>query len=468
MPMETSEGEVPQQDQLEAILIRFLTPLEIFIHKQTTAAVFLLATTLVALVIANSPWASLFNSFAVAEAGIVFRDWQFLLSLRDWIGSGLMALFFFLIGLEIKREVLAGKLRDAGQISLIIMAAIGGMLFPAALYALLNHGTDGAHGWAIPMATDTAFALGVLALLTRRVSPGVSVFLAAMAIFDDIGAIAVISIFYGHGIDIGSFTAAVAVLAFLLLVNMAGVRSGWVYAFMGIILWALVYQSGLHATLAGLLMAIVVPARTRLGETGFVEEVRSLLSVFEKEQRRQGGILSAPLQHSAATNIGDIVRAASTPLQRWESSLIWPIGIIVLPLFALFNAGVSLSWDDLAPALASPVTQGIMLGLVVGKPLGIVLMVAIGLKLKAGHLPEGMRFSEVIGAGMLAGIGFTMSLFITMLSFEAQLDKLNLIEDAKTGILLSSLLSALAAIAWLYMTKTPRHVEAARTAERLS
>jgi NhaA family Na+:H+ antiporter len=455
MQIEPSEAAAPQKDHLEVRLLRFLTPLEVFIHKQTTAAVFLLVTTVVALVIANSPWSGLFNSFASAKAGIVFRDGQFLLSLRDWIGSGLMALFFFLIGLEIKREVLAGKLRDARQISLIVMAALGGMIFPAALYGLLNHDTDGAHGWAIPMATDTAFALGVLALLMRRVSPGVSVFVAAMAIFDDIGAIAVISVFYGHGIHMGPFLWTAVMMVFLIFINMIGVRNGWVYAFMGIVLWALVYQSGLHATLAGLLMAIVVPARTRLGETGFVEEVRSLLSVFEKERRRQGGILSAPRQHSAAENISEIVRAASTPLQRWESSLIWPIGIVVLPLFALFNTGVSLSWGDLSSALSSSVSQGIMLGLVVGKPLGIVLMVAIGLKLKAGRLPEGMRFTEVVGAGMLAGIGFTMSLFITMLSFDMQPDRLALIDDAKTGILLSSLLSALGAVVWLYMTQFP-------------
>ncbi|MDP2206796.1 MAG: Na+/H+ antiporter NhaA [Alphaproteobacteria bacterium] len=458
MQMDPPEVDESRAEHLEATLIRFLTPLEVFIHKQTTAAVFLLVTTVVALVIANSPWSNLFNSFASAEAGIAFRDWQFMLSLRDWIGSGLMALFFFLIGLEIKREVLAGKLRDARQITLIVMAALGGMIFPAALYALINHGTDGAHGWAIPMATDTAFALGVLALLMRRVSPGVSVFVAAMAIFDDIGAIAVISIFYGHGIHMTPFLFAALVMVFLLFINIIGVRNGWVYAFTGIILWALVYQSGLHATLAGLLMAIAVPARTRLGETGFVQEVRSLLSVFEKEQRQQrGGILSAPRQHSAAENISEIVRAASTPLQRWEASLIWPIGIVVLPLFALFNAGVSLAWDDLASALSSSVTQGILLGLVVGKPLGIVLMVAIGLKLKAGRLPEGMRFTEVVGAGMLAGIGFTMSLFITMLSFDMQPDRLSLIDDAKTGILLSSLLSALGAVVWLCMTQFPHH-----------
>lgn len=457
--MPDKEREAPDQELFEDRFIKLLTPLEIFIRKQTTAAALLLVMTLLALIIANSPGAFLFDNFTAVEAGFVLGNWEFLLSLRDWIGNGLMALFFFLIGLEIKREILAGKLRDARQINLIAMAAFGGMVFPAALYALVNYGGAGAHGWAIPMATDTAFAIGVLSFLARYVSPGVSVFLAAMAIFDDIGAIAVISFFYGHDIHTPALISAASVVVSLLLVNMAGVRNGWVYALIGILLWALVYRSGLHATLAGLLMAVAVPARTRLGETSFVEEVRFLLAVFEKEHRKEGGILSAPRQHSATKDIGDIVRAASTPLQRWEASLIWPIGIIVLPLFAFFNAGVSLAWGDLAVALLSPVTQGIILGLVIGKPAGVVLMVALGVKLDLGRLPEGMRFSEVVGVGMLAGIGFTMSLFITMLSFEMQVDKLGLIQEAKTGILASSLLSGLLGIGWMYIKRKPQGVK---------
>ena len=366
-----------------------------------------------------------------------------------------MALFFFLIGLELKREILAGRLRHPQQISLIIMAAIGGMIFPALIYWCFNHGTAGAPGWAIPMATDTAFAIGVLALLAKRVSYGISIFLTAMAIFDDIGAIAIISIFYAHDLHIIALLYAGGVLAALFTVNAAGVRNGWIYAFLGIVLWACIYHSGVHATLAGLLLAVAIPARTRLGQTGFLEEVRALLSIFEKQQQdrhEQGlgsAILSASGQHSIATDISETIKAASTPLQRWESFLMNPVGIVVLPLFALCTAGVSLSGPDISAALSSTVTLGIIAGLVIGKPLGISLLVWIGLRLKAGKLPEGMTFSEVVGAGMLGGIGFTMSLFITALSFEHYP---HMIDAAKTGILFASLISATAASVWVLLT----------------
>ena len=440
------------QSFLESRFEKFFTPLENFIYKQTTAALFLLVATIVALILANSPWNDLTQAIAHFEAGAVFHHWQFLLPLKEWVSSGLMALFFFLIGLELKREILAGQLRNPQQISLIIMAAIGGMVLPALIYWSFNHGTPGAHGWAIPMATDTAFAIGVLALLARKVSYGVSIFLTAMAIFDDIGAIAVISVFYAHDIQTDFLIWSGVTLAILMAVNTAGVRNGWVYAALGIILWAMVCHSGIHATLAGLLLAIAIPARTRLGQTRFLEEVRELLSIFEKEQgeRHTKGldsrILSAESQHHLTTDIEDTIRDSSTPLQRWETFLIYPIGIIVLPLFALFNAGVSLSMTEMATAFHSPVTQGIVAGLVIGKPLGVCLLVYLGLKLKIGTLPEGMAFPEVAGAGMLAGIGFTMSLFVTALSFE---HAPHLIDDAKIGILVASFLSAVAASIWI-------------------
>lgn len=442
------------QSFFESRVEKFLTPLDNFIYKQTTAALFLLVATIVALLLANSPWNDLTQAIAHFEGGVVFHQWQFLLPLKEWVSSGLMALFFFLIGLELKRETLAGRLRNPQQISLIIMAAIGGMVLPALIYWFFNHGTAGAHGWAIPMATDTAFAIGVLALLARKVSYGVSIFLTAMAIFDDIGAIAVISVFYAHDIQTDFLIWSGITFAILMAVNAAGVRNGWVYAALGIILWAMVFHSGIHATLAGLLLAIAIPARTRLGQTRFLEEVRELLSIFEKEQgaRHTKGldarILSAESQHHLTTDIEDTIRDSSTPLQRWETFLIYPIGIIVLPLFALFNAGVSLSMTEIVTAFNSPVTQGIVAGLVIGKPLGVCLLVYLGLKLKIGTLPEGMKFPEVAGAGMLAGIGFTMSLFVTALSFE---HAPHLVDNAKIGILAASLFSAVAASIWISM-----------------
>lgn len=433
------------QGFLEKRVERFLTPLESFIHKQTTAAILLAFATLVALALANSPWREMARAVPEMQAGLVIHNWRFSMPLKEWMSSGLMTLFFFLIGLELKRETLAGKLRNPRQITLIIMAALGGMVFPALIYWCLNHGTAGAHGWAIPMATDTAFAMGVLALLARRVSYGASIFLMAMAIFDDIGAIAVISLFYAQAIRWDAVLVSGILMGLLFTVNIAGIRHGWFYAILGVLLWFFMHHSGVHATLAGLLMAIAVPARTRLGETGFIEEIRALVRLFEEGKGAQGGILGTQKQHDLASNIGDTVRDASTPLQRWESFLVGPIGIIVLPLFALFNAGVPLSGAEIAKAASSPVTQGIVAGLVIGKPLGVSLFSFLAHSLKLGVLPEGMKFSEVIGVGMLGGIGFTMSLFITMLGFH---DAPELIGMAKTGILASSILSAFIAAWW--------------------
>ncbi|TIQ08748.1 MAG: Na+/H+ antiporter NhaA [Mesorhizobium sp.] len=440
------------QSLFEKRVEKIFSPLEIFIYRQTTAAILLALAALLALILANSPWNRLAENIAAIEMGLVLHHWHVALSIREWISSGFMAMFFFLIGLEIKRETLAGKLRQPQQVSLIVLAAAGGMIFPALIYWGINHSGPGEHGWAIPMATDTAFAIGVLALLAKRVSYGISIFLTAMAIFDDIGAILVISIFYTDELEAGPLLGAGVVLVLLFLINIMGVRRSWVYALLGFVLWFFVHDSGIHATLAGLLLAVTIPARTRLGEMGFIEEVRSLLLIFEKGRREHGGILGSAKQHALAADIGAAVKAASTPLQRWETLLIYPIGIIVLPLFALFNAGISLSGEALAAAMSSPVTLGVMAGLVIGKPLGISLMVLFALRLKVGKLPEGMTISEVVGVGMLGGIGFTMSLFITALSF----DQPNLIDEAKTGIVFSSLISAIAASAWIYFTHRAR------------
>jgi NhaA family Na+:H+ antiporter len=448
-------GDPTLQSFFERKIERFFTPLENFVYKQTTAALFLVLATVLALILANSPWNALAQAIAGMEAGVVFHHWQFLLPLKEWISSGLMALFFFLIGLELKRETLAGRLRHPQQISVIVMAALGGMIFPALIYWAINHGAAGAHGWAITMATDTAFAIGVLALLAKKVSYGISIFLTAMAIFDDIGAIAIISLFYAHEVQIGALLLGMTTLAVLVLVNAAGVRNGWVYGLLGFVLWLFIYHSGVHATLAGLLLAVAIPARTRLGQTSFLEEIRGLLSIFETKQveRYELGldsrILGAEEQHSLATDIEETIRAASTPLQRWETFLIYPIGIIVLPLFALFNAGVSLSGQEIAAAITSPVTLGIIAGLVIGKPLGVSLLVYAGLQLKLGKLPEGMSFTEVVGAGLLGGIGFTMSLFIATLSFEHYP---HMVDAAKTGILFASLISATLASLWITLT----------------
>ena len=427
-----------------------------FICKQTTAAALLALATIIALVLTNSPLSGYVLFVTHIDAGFVFHSWQVLMPLKEWVASGLMVFFFFLIGLELKREILAGRLRQPKQVSLILFAAVGGMVCPAVIYLIINMNGPGASGWGIPMATDTAFAMGVLAIMARKVSYGVSIFLTAMAIFDDIGAIIIISLFYSADIHLDYIIYSATTVALLLAVNILGIRKGWVYLGLGVVLWLFVHHSGIHATLAGLLLAAVIPARPQIKQASFLNKARTLLLNIEAHQQIENQndhnryILGEQSQHDITTKIEETVRAVSTPLQRWETFLIYPVGIGVLPIFALFNAGVSLSAANLIQAISSPITQGIVLGLVIGKPLGVVSFVWLGKGLKLGSLPEGMSYAEVVGAGILGGIGFTMSIFITTLSFG---DNSFMSEAAKTGIILASIISACFAIIWFRFSR---------------
>jgi NhaA family Na+:H+ antiporter len=296
------------------------------------------------------------------------------------------------------------------------------------------------------MATDTAFAIGVLALLARHVSISATIFLTGLAIIDDIVTVAVIAIFYTSNFDATIFAKACVILGVLFSCNALGIRRGWIYLILGAALWWHIHEAGIHGTLAGLLMALAVPARSQIGQRRFIEKMKHQIFDFEQGKRTGEMMLESSRQHKLADAMGSTIRAASTPLQRWHSGLEIPVAIIVLPLFALFNAGVSLSVDSISIALKSPVSWGIMLGLVIGKPLGIAFFSYAALHLRIGTMPKGMVFTELVGVGLLAGIGFTMSLFITLLGF-AQHPAF--IDSAKIAILLSSLAAAALGILWL-------------------
>lgn len=426
----------------------FMSPLETFIHKQTTAGILLMTFSLISFISFNSPWHYILNDLAQLKLGVIFGSFHLFLSLNRWISEGLMALFFFLAGLEIKREILAGRLSDKKEIYLISCAAIGGILFPALIYFIINRGGVGQYGWGIPTATDTAFTIGVLTLMARRVSIGLTVFLTALAIFDDIGAIISITFFYAHKIDMFAALVMVLLLSLLFLANRAGIRRGWFYGVMGVLLWWFVMKTGLHPTFAGLLLAMAIPARTNISQSKFIKNIYGLLSRFEQKQSSDISMLGSLGKHSIVSDIGQNVRQASTPLQRWENGMITPIAIIVLPLFALFNAGFTLTADLIHQGMQSSITWGIIAGLVFGKPLGILSCSYLCLKAGWGKLPEGLRFNDIIGVSLLAGIGFTMSVFFTTLSFPGQH---GLIELAKLGILMASLLSACLGTLWIYM-----------------
>lgn len=447
----TTRADIPFQTLFERRLSHFLSPLESFVHKQTTSGILLVVFSVIAFVLSNSPWRGLLEGINLVQLGFIVDEWSFSLSINDWIGQGLMTLFFFLTGLELKREIIAGKLSDAKEIKLICASALGGILVPAFFYYLINREGIGAHGWGIPTATDTAFAIGILALFARRISIGLTIFLTALAIFDDIGAIVVISIFYANEINAQAFIAAGFIFLCLFFANKSGVRTGWAYGIMGIVLWFCVQQAGVHPTLTGLLLAMAIPARTSISQSKFITNIKNLIVRFEQKQENDVSMLGSSSKHSLVSDIGQNVQAASTPLQRWEVGLIVPIVIIILPLFALFNAGFPITQEIIIQGFSSSITIGIIFGLVVGKPVGILLFSYMALKSGVGKLPQGISFKDIVGVSLLAGIGFTMSIFFTTLSF---LGNDELIELAKLGILIGSLTSALLGSLWIY-TQTP-------------
>jgi NhaA family Na+:H+ antiporter len=442
-------GDITLQSILEKKSEQILLPLEKFLQKQAVASLFLIVAIILALLSANLPWEDPIQRIAEIKTGFIFHHEGILLTIKEWVSSGLLALFFFLIGLEIKREIIAGKLQERSQVKMIAFAALGGMIFPALIYCGFTYNTPGAiHGWAIPMATDTAFAIGVLAVLAKRISVNVGIFLAALAIFDDIGAIIIVALFYSQDLSLPMLLCAIATTSTLYISNIIGLRQSWIYVVFGILLWWFMHASGVHATLAGVLAALAIPARPRISQAKLVTVMRSLLLTFEQKIKLDGKILESHEQHILTEDMELSVRAASTPLQRWEETLVNPVAIIVIPVFALLNAGISFSDITMHQAINSPIAWGIVAGLVIGKPLGIYLFCILGLWSKLGTLPENISKAEILGVGFLTGIGFTMSTFITSLSFEYYPQHIGM---AKIGILLGSLASAILALVFLFV-----------------
>ncbi|HEY8602670.1 MAG TPA: Na+/H+ antiporter NhaA [Thermomicrobiales bacterium] len=411
-----------------------LYPLAAFLRNEAAGGIILIACALVALVWANSPWAGTYTSLWATKITIG----PLTESLLHWINDGLMAVFFFVVGLEIKREVLVGELASPRQAALPIAAALGGMAFPALIYAAINRGGPGIGGWGIPMATDIAFSLGVLALLGSRAPTGLKIFLAALAIADDLGAVLVIALFYTGAIAWGALGAAALCLALLVAANLLRVRHPLAYAALGLGLWAALLQSGIHATIAGVLLALTIPARTRCHTGEFLLRGRALLDDFDRAGEEAANILTNGGQQAALAELEALIEGVQTPLQRLEHALQPWVAFGIVPLFALANAGVALG-GGLGGALAAPVTLGVALGLVVGKPVGVTLGAWLAVRGGLANLPAGVGWRHVHGAGWLAGIGFTMSLFIGSLAFGEGA----LLDAAKVGILAASLIAGL-------------------------
>ena len=428
----------PRSGTRHTLVRRLVTPFGEFFRAESSSGIVLILCAIIALIWANSPWGesyfALWHAHLVVSGGPIHLDY----TLHHWINDGLMAVFFFMVGLEIKREVLVGELASPKQAALPIAAAIGGMLLPAGIFVLFNAGTPELRGWGVPMATDIAFALGVLALLGSRAPTGLKIFLAALAIVDDLGAVLVIALFYSEGIDWTMLLYGGITLIVLFGANRGGIRRPAVYALLGVVLWYFFLKSGVHATIAGVLLALTIPARTKINVNEFVSGARGYLQEFEVDGVRKDP--AAPLtqrQESALEGLEEAAESVQSPLLSIEHALVPWVAFGIMPLFALANAGVALE-PEVVGSVGSPVVLGIALGLLVGKPIGIALFAWGAVKLGLAGLPAGVRGAHLVGVGFLGGIGFTMSLFIANLAFaDATL------ELSKVGVLGASTIAGI-------------------------
>ena len=420
-------------------------PFSNLIRAQTTSSLFLLICTLVALWWANSVYSVTYLNLIHTPIGFFIGEFELRASLKHIINDGLMVIFFFLLGLEIKREVLAGDLAQPENRRMLILCAIGGMVCPAAIYSMFNWSLDSQIGWGIPMATDTAFALGVLTIVRKHIPVSLLAFIVGLAIVDDIGAILVIALFYTQEISVIYLFGACALIAFLALANYAGVRQTFFYIVVGVVAWWMMLESGVHPTVAGVAIAFTVPARPKFASGKLLDKAQTIISTMQ-ENTSEVDVLGSKRDHDQVLEVRNFAERASTPLRRWEDALEIPVALFILPLFALTNAGVVFGMESFIDSLQHPTGLGIISGLVIGKFVGISGACWLGLRFKFGSLPEGIHFQHVVGVSLIAGIGFTMSTFIAALGFDGQPVYLH---NAKTSILVASVLSAILGVLYL-------------------
>jgi NhaA family Na+:H+ antiporter len=408
-------------------VLRAFAPLRDFLHTEASGGVLLVVAAVVAMVWANSPWKGAYDSLWHSTATFEIAGHGLSLDLRHWVNDGLMAIFFLIVGLEIKREVTSGHLAGRRAATLPVAAALGGMVVPAGLYLAIAGGTAPG-GWGVPMATDIALAIGVLALAGSGVPATLRAFLLGLAVVDDIGAIVVIAIFYSEGVSFAWLGVAVAALVVLLAARYVGVSAIGAYVAIGGAMWFALHEAGVHPTLAGVVCGLLTPVRPRvIADLVDVEELTDLSSV----------------EHARATM--QIARDSLSTVEWLEHHLHPWTSYLIVPVFALANAGIEVSSDSLRSAFSSPIMWGVLIGLLVGKPLGVMLAVRLAMRSGAADAPEGTTGRQVFGAGQAAGIGFTVAIFIAELAFKDPDQQ----SDAKMAILVASLISGLLAFAVL-------------------
>ena len=421
-----SDIQEPESPAQQRTVRRVLRPLRDFLATESSGAIVLVAATLLALLWANSPFSDSYTRLWSTTLSLELGDWAISHDLRHWINDGLMTVFFLVVALEIKRELVEGELSGARKAALPVLAAVGGMVVPALVFFAFNPGGPGASGWGIPMATDIAFAVGVIALVAPRLPQAAKVFLLSVAIVDDIGAIVVIAIFYSGGLEPLYLAVAIVALAVMWGLRFAGIAWPPIFVALGIVAWLTTLESGVHATIAGVAIGLVTPVRP--DRPGAARHLRvGLQRLLQKPSPQQA--------RAARTRARLLVGPAE-----WVGHLLHPwTSFFIVPLFALANAGIEIDAGALADAVSAPVSLGVFLGLVVGKPLGITLAV-VGARRVGIEMPAGTELRDVVGLGALAGIGFTVSLFITDLAFDDQ----SLLVEAKVATLVASLCAATA------------------------
>lgn len=418
-------------------LDKVLNPAVRFFETEQSSGILLIAVAVMAIIWANSPFAGDYFELWEKTLSVGFGEFRLEKTLHHWINDGLMAVFFFVVGLEIKRELLTGELSGFKKAVLPVVAAIGGMVFPAAIYAVINTGTDGSAGWGIPMATDIAFAIGVLSLLGKRVPVSLKVFLTALAIIDDLGAVIVIAVFYTSNISLLMLGLAGLVVLILIVMNLLNVRFPLVYLLIGFVLWVLFLKSGVHATIAGVLLAFTIPARTKINAKQFYGDIKEAAEEISDRNLINDDNSVSPDVNEIVYYIEERCEKVSAPAHRLEHKLHPYVAFFIMPVFALANAGVSLG--NASAGIFSGVTLGIFFGLVLGKTAGITLLPWLSIKAGFGEMPRETNFRHLSGAACLAGIGFTMSLFIASLAFGSSA----LLEYSKLGIIAASLVSGI-------------------------
>lgn len=441
-------GPADDGRDVEPPIDRLLVPLREFMDRSVSGGILLLAAALIALGLANSPFADQYTQLWQSSVGIRVGDHEIVKPLLLWVNDGLMAVFFFVVGLEIKREALVGELTDARSAALPIAGAVGGALVPAAIFLAIVGPGDDARGWGIPMATDIAFALGVLAILGRRVPLGLKVFVTALAIVDDILAVVVIAAFYTADLALPAIGAATVVVAILIVLNRAGLRHPLAYGVLGVVLWATILATGVHATIAGVILALSVPSRVRLDTRSFVEEARGLIDRLDRPTTHATRAVGQ--HHGALWELETVTEHAQAPMLRMEHALQPWVAFLIVPLFALANAGVPVG-ATLGQGPGQPIVIGVFFGLVVGKQIGIVLATWLIVRLGIASLPAGVRWGHIYGAACVCGIGFTMSLFIADLAYA---DSISL-DLAKAGTLGASIVAGVIGYAVLRLQRGP-------------